>query len=70
MYDGSYAERRTFGFSAAIANGCVSPVPALIQYAEDTPLEFYACGRCGHSESHAVPAIYLRDDGLLDRFFL
>lgn len=36
QYDGSYADRRTFGFSADIANGLVTPVPTLILYAAYT----------------------------------
>jgi len=33
LFDGSYADRRTFGFNADIANGFVTPVPTLILYA-------------------------------------
>ena len=35
-YDGSYADRRTFGYNADIANGIVTPVPTLILYAAYT----------------------------------
>ena len=35
-YDGSYADRRTFGYNADIANGMVTPVPTLILYAAYT----------------------------------
>ena len=30
LFDGSYTDRRTFGFNANIANGFVTPVPTLI----------------------------------------
>ena len=30
LYDGSYADRRTFGFTCDIANGFVTPLPCLI----------------------------------------
>ena len=33
LFDGSYSDRRTFGFNADIANGFVTPVPTLILYA-------------------------------------
>ena len=36
QYDGSYADRRTFGYNADIANGFVTPVPTLILYAAYT----------------------------------
>ena len=36
LYDDSYADRRTFGFNADIANGFVTPVPTLILYAAYT----------------------------------
>lgn len=36
LYDGSYSDRRTFGFNADIANGFVTPVPTLILYAAYT----------------------------------
>ena len=36
QYDGSYADRRTFGFNADVANGMVTPVPTLILYAAYT----------------------------------
>ena len=36
QYDGSYADRRTFGYNADIANGMVTPVPTLILYAAYT----------------------------------
>ncbi len=36
QYDGSYADRRTFGYSADIANGFVTLVPTLILYAAYT----------------------------------
>ena len=36
QYDGSYADRRTFGYNADIANGFVTPVPSLILYAAYT----------------------------------
>jgi hypothetical protein len=39
-YDGSYADRRTFGFNADIGNGFVTPVPTLILYAAYT-LDFF-----------------------------
>ena len=32
QYDDSYADRRTFGYNADIANGFVTPVPTLILY--------------------------------------
>ena len=32
QYDGSYADRRSFGFNADIANGIVTPAPTLILY--------------------------------------
>ena len=32
QYDGSYTDRRTFGFNADIANGFVTPAPTLILY--------------------------------------
>ena len=32
QYDGSYADRRTFGYNADIANGMVTPAPTLILY--------------------------------------
>jgi hypothetical protein len=35
-YDGSYADRRTFGYNVDIANGFVTPVPTLILYAAYT----------------------------------
>ena len=35
-YDGSYADRRTFGYNADIANGMVTPAPTLILYAAYT----------------------------------
>jgi len=36
LFDDSYADRRTFGFNADIANGFVTPVPTLILYAAYT----------------------------------
>ena len=33
LFDGSYVDRRTFGFNSDIANGFVTPVPTLILYA-------------------------------------
>ena len=36
QYDDSYADRRTFGFSADIANGFITPIPTLILYAAYT----------------------------------
>ena len=36
LFDGSYSDRRTFGFNADIANGFVTPVPTLILYAAYT----------------------------------
>ena len=36
QYDGSYADRRTFGFNADIANGFVTPIPTLVLYAAYT----------------------------------
>ena len=36
QYDGSYADRRTFGYNVDIANGFVTPVPTLILYAAYT----------------------------------
>ncbi len=35
-YDGSYADRKTFGYSADIANGFVTPIPTLILYSAYT----------------------------------
>ena len=32
QFDGSYSDRRTFGFNADIANGFATPVPTLILY--------------------------------------
>ena len=32
-YDGSYADRRSFGFTCDIANGFVTPLPSLVLYA-------------------------------------
>ncbi len=32
QYDDSYADRRTFGYNADVANGFVTPVPTLILY--------------------------------------
>ena len=36
LYDGSYADRRTYGYIADIANGIVTPAPTLILYAAYT----------------------------------
>ena len=36
QYDGSYADRRTYGYNVDIANGFVTPVPTLILYAAFT----------------------------------
>ena len=36
LFDGSFADRRTFGFSADVANGFVTPVPTLLLYATYT----------------------------------
>ena len=36
LFDGSFADRRTFGFSADVANGFVTPVPTLVLYATYT----------------------------------
>ena len=36
QYDGSYADRRTFGYNADIANGMATPAPTLILYAAYT----------------------------------
>ena len=36
LFDGSYSDRRTFGFNADIANGFITPVPTLILYAAYT----------------------------------
>ena len=35
-YDGSYADRRTYGFNVDIANGFATPIPTLILYAAYT----------------------------------
>lgn len=39
QYDGSYADRRTYGYNVDIANGFVTPVPTLVLYAAYT-IEF------------------------------
>ena len=36
QYDGSYADRRTYGYNVDIANGFLTPVPTLILYAAYT----------------------------------
>ena len=36
LYDGSYADRRSFGFTCDIGNGFVTPLPSLILYATFT----------------------------------
>ncbi len=36
QYDGSYADRRTYGFNVDIANGFVTPIPTAILYAAFT----------------------------------
>lgn len=36
QYDGSYADRRSFGFNVDVGNGFVTPVPTLILYAAYT----------------------------------
>lgn len=36
QYDGSYADRRTYGYNVDIANGFATPVPTLILYAAYT----------------------------------
>ena len=36
QYDGSYADRRTYGFNVDIANGFATPLPTLILYAAYT----------------------------------
>ncbi len=36
LYDGSYADRRTFGFNVDIVNGFLTPAPTLIVYAAYT----------------------------------
>ncbi len=36
LFDGSFADRRTWGFNADVANGFVTPVPTLILYAACT----------------------------------
>ncbi len=36
LYDGYYADRRTFGFNADIGNGFFTPIPTLILYATFT----------------------------------
>lgn len=36
QFDGSYADRRTYGYNVDIANGFVTPVPTLILYAAFT----------------------------------
>lgn len=36
LYDGSYADRRSFGFTCDIANGFITPLPSLILYATFT----------------------------------
>ena len=36
QYDGSYADRRTYGFNVDIANGFATPIPTLILYAAYT----------------------------------
>ena len=36
VYDGSYVDRRTFGFNCDIANGYFTPVPTLVLYATFT----------------------------------
>ena len=36
LFDGSFADRRTFGFNADIANGFATPIPTLILYAAYT----------------------------------
>ena len=36
LYDGSYADRRTYGFNVDIANGFVTVIPSLILYATYT----------------------------------
>ena len=33
LYDGSYADRRTFGFTCDIANGFITPLPSMVLYA-------------------------------------
>lgn len=46
QYDGSYADRRTFGFNVDIGNGFVTPVPTLILYAAYT-LDFVPAAVAG-----------------------
>lgn len=36
VYDGSYVDRRTFGFNCDIANGYFTPIPTLVLYATFT----------------------------------
>lgn len=36
LYDGSYADRRTFGFTCDIANGFLTPLPSMVLYATFT----------------------------------
>ena len=36
LYDGSYTDRRTYGFNIDIANGFFTPVPTLVLYAAFT----------------------------------
>ena len=36
LYDGSYADRRSFGFTCDIGNGFVTPLPSLVLYATFT----------------------------------
>ena len=36
LFDGSFADRRTFGFNADIANGFATPIPTLVLYAAYT----------------------------------
>lgn len=33
LFDGSFSDRRTWGFNACVANGFVTPVPTLLLYA-------------------------------------
>ena len=64
QYDGSYADRRTYGFNVDIANGFATPVPTLILYAAYS-VDLIPALAAGNHRSDAVLAIDLHDVGLL-----
>ena len=66
--DGSYTDRRTYGYNVDIGNGFLAPVSTLVLYAAFT-FDFLPRPRRGNHRSHSVLATDLRNLALFGSVF-